>query len=76
MSTLYMIYQVVIFGSSILGPGTIFLMVTGAISLVLKGNTEIAFLIMIIPVVLYILISLLAKKDLQVKDYGLVNENC
>lgn len=52
--------------SSILGPGTIFLMVVGAISISFNIDTSWSLLIVSVPVVIFCIVCLTAKPDKQV----------
>ncbi|XP_067931051.1 chitin synthase-like [Watersipora subatra] len=67
MSLLYIIYQAVQFFASIVGPGTIFLMVTGAISVTLNLDMDTVFVVNLIPNVLFIVISFFIDSSLQLK---------
>ncbi|WKX94586.1 hypothetical protein Q1695_011678 [Nippostrongylus brasiliensis] len=65
ISIWYIIYQMVMLISSILGPGTIFLMVVGAISISFNIDTNWSLLIVSIPVVSFCIVCLTAKPEKQ-----------
>lgn len=68
MSLLYIIYQAVQFFASIIGPGTIFLMITGALTLVGNLPIEHAFIINIVPIIAFIVVSFFTKSPVQVRE--------
>lgn len=78
ISWLYIIYQAVLFGSSILGPGTTFLMIVGAIDAALPGTMEKensiywSFVFNLVPIIIFIIICFAAKQDIQLKAAGLL----
>ncbi|CAD6197537.1 unnamed protein product [Caenorhabditis auriculariae] len=65
ISIWYIVYQLVMLISSILGPGTIFLMVVGAISISFGIDTVWSLLIVTIPVTFFCIVCLTAKQDKQ-----------
>ncbi|VDN19299.1 unnamed protein product [Cylicostephanus goldi] len=65
ISIWYIIYQTVMLISSVLGPGTIFLMVVGAISISFNIDTTWSLLIVSIPVVTFCVVCLIAKPERQ-----------
>ncbi|KAI1727540.1 chitin synthase domain-containing protein [Ditylenchus destructor] len=65
ISIWYIIYQFIMLVSSILGPGTIFLMVVGAISISFNIDTRLALLIVTFPVVLFCVCCLTCKTEKQ-----------
>ncbi|MFH4973705.1 hypothetical protein AB6A40_000414 [Gnathostoma spinigerum] len=65
ISIWYIIYQTVMLISSILGPGTIFLMVVGAISISFNISTMWALLITTLPVSVFIFVCLMGKPQQQ-----------
>lgn len=68
ISMLYIAYQTLLMVSSILTPGTIFLMIIGAINLAFPAlNLYWCLLINIIPIVIFLLLIFFAKSDTQVK---------
>uniref|UniRef100_A0A7E4VWA1 chitin synthase n=1 Tax=Panagrellus redivivus TaxID=6233 RepID=A0A7E4VWA1_PANRE len=65
ISIWYIIYQLVMLISSILGPGTIFLMVVGAISISFNIDTTVALVIITIPVAIFCVVCLIGTPDKQ-----------
>ncbi|EYC16675.1 hypothetical protein Y032_0033g2779 [Ancylostoma ceylanicum] len=65
ISIWYIIYQMVMLVSSILGPGTIFLMIVGAISISFNIDTNWSLLIVSVPVVTFCIVCLVAKPEKQ-----------
>uniref|UniRef100_A0A8R1DIP0 chitin synthase n=1 Tax=Caenorhabditis japonica TaxID=281687 RepID=A0A8R1DIP0_CAEJA len=65
ISIWYIIYQLVMLISSILGPGTIFVMVVGAISISFTIDTMISLVIVSIPVIIFIAVCLTSKPEHQ-----------
>ncbi|CAJ0581649.1 unnamed protein product, partial [Mesorhabditis spiculigera] len=65
ISIWYIIYQVVMLISSILGPGTIFLMIVGAISISFNISTTLSLIAVAIPVVLFIIVCLVCTQEKQ-----------
>lgn len=65
ISIWYIIYQLVMLVSSILGPGTIFVMIVGAISISFTIDTMISLVIVSIPVIIFIVVCLTAKPEHQ-----------
>ncbi|CAD5124902.1 unnamed protein product [Dimorphilus gyrociliatus] len=62
----FIIYQLAMIGASILGPGTVLLMLTGALESVFSGLGWInSFLVNCIPLVIYILVCLNMKQAIQ-----------
>lgn len=69
ISMLYIMYQMLLMVSSILTPGTIFLMVLGALNMAYPSlSLYWALAINLLPVGIFILLCYLAKSDTQVKD--------
>lgn len=52
--------------SSILGPGTIFLMIVGAISISFEIDNKISLAIVTIPVVIFSIVCLVGRQEKQV----------
>ena len=71
ISTMYIFYQMFLMVSGILTPGTIFLMILGAL---ITGFPTIgpwtALLVNLIPVIIMVLLCLLAKSDIQVWNHN------
>ncbi|VDO40632.1 unnamed protein product [Haemonchus placei] len=65
ISIWYILYQTVMLISSILGPGTIFLMVVGAISISFNIDTTWSLLIVSLPVATFCIVCLTAKPEKQ-----------
>ncbi|KJH49747.1 Chitin synthase [Dictyocaulus viviparus] len=65
ISIWYILYQMVMLVSSILGPGTIFLMVVGAISISFNLDTIWSLLIVTLPVATFCIVCLTAKPEKQ-----------
>lgn len=67
ISMLYIAYQTLLMVSSILTPGTIFLMIIGAINLAFPTlNLYWCLLINVIPIVIFVLLIFFAKSETQV----------
>ncbi|KAI6178917.1 Chitin synthase [Aphelenchoides besseyi] len=66
ISIWYIFYQLVMLISSILGPGTIFLMIVGAISISFEVDTKISLAIVTIPVVLFCVVCLVGTPEKQI----------
>jgi len=58
--------QISLFVASVLGPATIFLMVSGALSLTLKIGSNLATFLTLIPILLFLIIALTTKQSTQV----------
>ncbi|VDD93431.1 unnamed protein product, partial [Enterobius vermicularis] len=65
ISIWYIIYQCVMLVSSILGPGTIFLMIVGAISISFNIDTSWSLLVVSLPVAFFCFVCLVGKPDKQ-----------
>ncbi|PAV79546.1 hypothetical protein WR25_20899 isoform B [Diploscapter pachys] len=65
ISIWYIVYQMLMLISSILGPGTIFLMIVGAISISFNIDTVWSLLIVIIPVTIFCIVCLTMKQERQ-----------
>jgi chitin synthase len=65
MSMMYMLYQALLFGGTILGPGTIFLMLIGAMSAVFRISLWAAFLWNFIPIAIFMSMCYWAKQKHQ-----------
>lgn len=75
----YIVYQMMLLGGTILGPGTIFLMLVGAFNAAFKVDNWTAFYLNLVPIILYILFCLFLKSNFQLTSaliissiYGLV----
>ncbi|CAB3404677.1 unnamed protein product [Caenorhabditis bovis] len=65
ISIWYIIYQLVMLISSVLGPGTIFVMIVGAISISFTIDTMISLIIVSVPVIIFIVVCLTATQEKQ-----------
>lgn len=64
---LYIIYQATLFITSILGPGTIFLLIVGAVQITLiQGYDTLDFFLVLIPFVIFLVVALTTKTKTQV----------
>lgn len=66
ISIWYIFYQFIMLVSSILGPGSIFLMVVGAISISFNIDTRLAMFVVTLPVAFFCVSCLVCKPDRQV----------
>ncbi|UYV85169.1 chs1 [Cordylochernes scorpioides] len=62
----YVLYQTILMVGTILGPGTIFIMVVGAVSVTLHLHNLHAFLAAAMPLVIFIPVCFFAKNDVQI----------
>ncbi|XP_046404364.1 chitin synthase chs-2-like [Ischnura elegans] len=65
ISTLYIGYQMVLMAGSILGPGTIFLMLVGAFNAAFKIDNYTSFYYNLIPILVFMFVCFLCKSDVQ-----------
>lgn len=70
ISILYIIYQSILLIGSIIGPGTIFLVMVGALQMALDKFVKLSFfesfLINLVPVLIFTILCFRAKADKQV----------
>jgi chitin synthase len=68
ISLLYVIYQTGLFAASIVGPGSIFMMMIGAMDVALGGRLGFvrAGILTIIPIIIFIILCYTTKTDTQV----------
>ncbi|OTF70621.1 hypothetical protein BLA29_000372 [Euroglyphus maynei] len=66
VSSLYMLYQAGLMLGTILSPGTIFLMLVGAVNTSFGLKNEISFYINIIPVLIFVLVCFFTKNNTQI----------
>ncbi|UYV62604.1 chs1 [Cordylochernes scorpioides] len=66
ISVPYIIYQTMLMVGTILGPGTIFLMLVGAMVAAFKISNWYSFYYNIIPILLFMAICFIAKNDIQI----------
>jgi len=65
---MYVAYQSLLMFSSILTPGTIFLMIVGSLSLAYPSITLVwSFVANVIPLVIFVLLIFFARTDIQVR---------
>lgn len=62
----YIFYQSMLMGGTILGPGTIFLMLVGAFVAAFRIDNWTSFVYNMIPIILFMLVCFVAKSELQV----------
>ncbi|XP_071447222.1 chitin synthase chs-2-like [Hetaerina americana] len=79
ISTLYIAYQMMLMAGTILGPGTIFLMLVGAFVAAFKIDNWTSFYYNLIPILIYMVVCFLCKSNVQLWSallistvYGLV----
>lgn len=65
VSTLYILYQMCLMVSTILGPATILLMLAGAFTVVFKTTVIESHMMALIPAILFVLICIYAKPSTQ-----------
>lgn len=65
ISLLYIFYQMMLMGGTILGPGTIFLMLVGAFVAAFKIDNWTSFYYNIIPIMLFMLVCFTCKSSIQ-----------
>ena len=68
--------QISLFLSSVVGPATIFLMVSGAMALAWKISLIPATLITMIPIVLFLVVALTTKQSTQVNSVSMPTNYC
>ncbi|VDI08056.1 Hypothetical predicted protein [Mytilus galloprovincialis] len=73
ISTLFVLYQFVILSSSLLGTGTVTLMITGSLNAVLKINMFHSYIVAVTPVVLYAIICMKCSNDKQIGTAALLS---
>lgn len=66
LSFLYIIYQAMLMIGTILGPGTIFLMLVGAMVAVFRISNWDSFLLNLIPILIFIVVCFTCKNDVQI----------
>jgi chitin synthase len=68
MSVLYMAYQLLLFLSSLLTPGTIFLLIVGAINTAFQEiDLMQALFLNLAPIIIFLIVCLTARSKVQVK---------
>ncbi|XP_041976405.1 chitin synthase chs-2-like [Aricia agestis] len=66
ISTLYIVYQMMLMLGTVLGPGTIFLMMIGAMNAITGLDNINALIINLVPIVAFIIICMTCKSDTQI----------
>nr|AGW99338.1 chitin synthase 1 [Panonychus citri] len=66
ISLLYIVHQGMLMAGTILGPGTIFLMLVGAMVAVFRISNWDSFVFNIVPILLFIIICFTCKNDIQI----------
>ena len=66
MSMFYIFYQVMMMIGTILGPGSIFIMLAGSFGAAFGINNDTSFLINLVPLILFIVVCLVGKPDTQI----------
>ncbi|XP_078047479.1 hyaluronan synthase-like protein kkv isoform X3 [Augochlora pura] len=69
----YISYQILLMGGTILGPGTIFLMLVGAFVAAFKIDNWTSFYYNIIPILLFMLVCFTCKANIQVIIAGILS---
>ncbi|KAL4708136.1 hypothetical protein ACJJTC_009915 [Scirpophaga incertulas] len=65
ISTLYICYQILLMGGTVLGPGTIFLMMIGAMNAITGMSNMNALIMNLIPISVFILVCMTCKSETQ-----------
>lgn len=65
-NTLFDYFQIMLMGGTILGPGTIFLMLVGAFVAVFHIDNWTSFYYNIIPIILFVFVCFTCKSNIQV----------
>ncbi|CAH2066866.1 unnamed protein product, partial [Iphiclides podalirius] len=65
ISTLYIVYQTLLMMGTILGPGTIFLMMVGAMNAITGMSIMNALLLNLIPVLIFLFVCMTCKSEIQ-----------
>ncbi|XP_054158315.1 chitin synthase chs-2-like [Oppia nitens] len=63
ISKLYVLYQAMMMIGTVLSPGTIFLMVVGAVNIVLGYTTDVSIVLNLIPVLLFSIVCIVIKNN-------------
>ncbi|KAM3964831.1 chitin synthase chs-2 [Aphomia sociella] len=66
ISTLYILYQLLLMVGTVLGPGTIFLMMIGAMNAITGMSNINALMINLIPIAIFILVCMTCKSETQI----------
>ncbi|KAI5633976.1 chitin synthase domain-containing protein [Phthorimaea operculella] len=65
ISTLYIVYQMFLMVGTVLGPGTIFLMLVGAMNAITGMSIMNSLLLNLVPVALFLLVCMTCKSEIQ-----------
>ncbi|KAL0894833.1 hypothetical protein ABMA27_013353 [Loxostege sticticalis] len=65
ISTMYIVYQSMLMVGTVLGPGTIFLMMVGAVNAITGLSNLNALLLNLIPITIYIIVCMTCKSETQ-----------
>lgn len=72
ISTPFIFYQFILFASSLLGVGTICMMITGSLNAVLKISIWYSFVIAVSPVVFFVIVCFKCTNDRQIFTAGVM----
>ena len=71
MSSLYLMYQVMLLVASLVGPGTVFMLMNGALTVALANWVDVSIsvsaLINLIPIIVFVILCYFAKPEKQVR---------
>ncbi|OWR41051.1 chitin synthase [Danaus plexippus plexippus] len=67
ISTLYILYQMMLMAITILGPGTIFLMMIGAMNAITGLSNTNALLVNLVPVSIFLVVCMTCRSEFQLK---------
>nr|AYU70919.1 chitin synthase 2 [Cryptolestes ferrugineus] len=73
ISMLYIIYQIVLMIGTVIGPGTIFLMLVGAFVAAFGVNQWNSFYLNLIPILIYVIVSATCKEKVQLFFAGIIS---
>ncbi|OCT77988.1 chitin synthase chs-2 [Xenopus laevis] len=73
LSLLYILYQTLATGASILSPATVCLMIAGAFSFVFELDTKLSLFLAVLPPAIYIIICFVAKPNTQIAIAALLS---
>ncbi|CAK1549970.1 unnamed protein product [Leptosia nina] len=72
ISMLYIAYQIMLMFGTVLGPGTIFLMMIGAINAITGMSNMNALILNAVPVLTFIIVCMTCKSDIQLKFANII----
>lgn len=73
ISLLYVVYQILLMGGTILGPGTIFLMLVGAFVAAFQIDNWTSFYFNLIPILIFMFVCLACKSEVQLFVAGVIS---